>query len=200
MRYAEAGPGLSAEGSPAKEPAISTSVLGVIVFIMAEMMFFLGLISAFMISKANAVEWPPIDQPRLPIGATAFNTAILMVSGVTMYLTGRVFHREGFSDKSRKLFLLTLGLGTFFVLFQGFEWVRILSAGLTMQSSAYGAFFYLIIGAHAVHAVGSIIAQLRLFFKFRSGILKEQSFRAGQTFWYFVVGVWPVLYYLVYLD
>lgn len=198
MRYAEAG--LSAEGGRAKKPALSNSVFGVIVFIMTEMMFFLGLISAFVISKANAVEWPPLDQPRLPIGATAFNTAILLLSGVTMYLTGRVFQREGFGDKSRTLFLVTLGLGTFFVLFQGFEWVRILSAGLTMQSSTYGGFFYLIIGAHAIHAVGSLLAQGRLFLKFRRGTLGLESFRAGQIFWYFVVAVWPVLYYLVYLG
>lgn len=198
MRYAEAS--LSGEGGATRSPVVSNSVLGVIVFIMAEMMFFLGLISAFMISKANAVEWPPLDQPRLPVGATAFNTSVLLLSGFTIYLTGRSFYREGFGDKSKMLFLVTLGLGSFFVLFQGYEWVRILSDGLTMQSSAYGAFFYLIIGAHAVHAVGSIVAQVRLYLKFRKGTLRMESFRAGQTFWYFVVGVWPVLYYLVYLD
>lgn len=198
MRYAEAG--ISAEGGSVREPALSNSVLGIIVFIMAEMMFFLGLISAFMIAKANAVEWPPIDQPRLPIGATAFNTAVLLVSGVTMYLTGRVFKREGFGDKSKMLFLVTLGLGTFFVVFQGFEWARILSQGLTIQSSTYGGFFYLIIGTHAIHAIGSIIAQIFLFLKFRKGTLRLQSFAAGQAFWYFVVGLWPILYVLVYLD
>ncbi|MBC2605145.1 cytochrome c oxidase subunit 3 [Pelagicoccus albus] len=197
MRYAA---GLPDEGGAVRAPAIPNSVLGVIVFIMAEMMFFLGLISAFMISKANAIEWPPIDQPRLPIGATAFNSLVLLASGVTMYLAGRAFSREGFGDKSRSLFLLTVGLGTFFVLFQGFEWIRILGQGLTVQSGNYGAFFYLIIGAHAAHAVGAIIAQIRLFLKFRKGTLRLESFRAGQTFWYFVVGVWPVLYYLVYLD
>ncbi len=188
------------EGGSVREPVISNSVLGVIVFIMAEMMFFLGLISAFMISKANAVEWPPIDQPRLPIGATAFNTAVLLASGVAMYLTGRAFQREGFGDKTKNLFLLAVGLGTFFVVFQGFEWVRILGQGLTLQSSTYGSFFYLIIGTHALHAIGSIIAQARLFIKFRQGTLRQQSLRAGQAFWYFVVGVWPILYVLVYLG
>ncbi|EDY80854.1 Cytochrome c oxidase subunit III subfamily [Verrucomicrobiia bacterium DG1235] len=198
MRYAEAG--ISSEGGSVRGPLISNSVFGVIVFILTEMMFFLGLISAFMISKANAIEWPPLDQPRLPMGATAFNTIVLLLSGVTMYFTGRVFDREGFGDKSKQLFVVTLGLGAFFVVFQGFEWARLLSYGVTMQSSSYGAFFYLIIGTHAVHAIGSIIAQIRLFLKFRRGTLRMDSFRAGQAFWYFVVGVWPVLYFLVYLD
>lgn len=198
MRYAEAS--FAGEGGSVKEPIFSNSVLGVIIFIMAELMFFLGLISAFMISKANAVEWPPIGQPRLPVEATAFNTGVLLLSALTMFLAGRAFDREGFGSKSKLLFLGTLGLGTFFVVFQGVEWVRILSDGLTLQSGNYGAFFYLIIGTHAVHAIGALIAQALLFWKFQKRTLRLQSFRAGQMFWYFVVGVWPVLYYLVYLD
>lgn len=198
MRYAEAS--LSGEGGSAREPAIPSSVFGVLVFILTETMFFVGLISAFMISKANAIEWPPLDQPRLPVGATAFNTAVLLASAATMYLAGRSFSREGFGRKSEQLFLLTLGLGTFFVVFQGFEWARLLSFGLTMQSSTYGGFFYLIIGAHAIHAVGSLLSLVRLFFKMKKGTLRRQSYQAGQVFWYFVVGVWPILYFLVYLS
>ena len=44
-------------------------------------------------------------------------------------------------------------LGAFFVLFQGVEWVALLREGLTLTSSTHGAFFYLIIGTHALHAV-----------------------------------------------
>lgn len=199
MRYAEASGHLS-EGGPVRKPAVPSSVLGVIVFILTEMMFFLGLISAFMISKANAIVWPPIDQPRLPLGATAFNTAVLVASGVLIFLAGKSFSKEGRTDKTRNLYLLSLGLGAFFVVFQGFEWARLLEFGLTMQSGSYGAFFYLIIGAHALHAIGALFAQARLFLIFRKGTLKLESFRAGEIFWYFVVGMWPILYYLVYLD
>src|SRR5690606_20335779 len=123
MRYAEAS--YSGEGGHAREPIISSSVLGVIVFILKEMMFFIALLSAFAISKANAIEWPPPDQPRLPVGATAFNTVVLLASAVTMFLAGRNFDREGYGKRSEKLFLLTFGLGSFFVIFQGIEWVRL---------------------------------------------------------------------------
>ncbi|MDQ8204941.1 cytochrome c oxidase subunit 3 [Pelagicoccus sp. SDUM812003] len=199
MRYAEAS--LSGEGgSSRREPVISNSLLGVIIFILTEMMFFIGLISAYSISKANALEWPPLDQPRLPIGATAFNTVALLASGVAMFLTSKTFAREGFSRKSEQLFLFALGLGLFFVVFQGFEWARLLGFGLTMQSSTYGAFFYLIIGTHAVHAIGALFALGRLFFKMRNRTLRLASLHGGQAFWYFVVGVWPILYVLVYLN
>lgn len=200
MRYAEASYSSGEGGYVRREPVLPSSVLGVIVFILTEMMFFIGLVSAFVISKANALEWPPAGQPRLPVEATAFNTLVLLGSAVALYFAGRAFSREGFSRRSHQLFLLALGMGIFFVCFQGFEWARLLSFGLTMQSSNYGAFFYLLIGAHALHAVGSLLALGRLFFKFKRRSLRSESLQAGQFFWYFVVGLWPILYVLVYLS
>ena len=95
---------------------------------------------------------------------------------------------------------LCLIFGAVFVAVQGFEWVRLLSYGLTMTSSQYGAFFYLIIGTHAIHAIGALIGIWCLFVKLRAGVLKQTSFQGVLFFWYFVVGIWPVLYVLVYLS
>ncbi len=198
MRYAEAS--YSGEGGAAREPAIANSVFGVLVFIVTEVMFFIALISAFLVTKANALQWPPPDQPRLPIAATAFNTLVLLVSAVILFQAGKAFQREGFAKRTEQLFLLALGLGTFFVVFQGFEWARLLSFGLTLQSSSYGSFFYVIIGAHALHAVGALAGMARLYIKMKQRQLRLQSFQAGLVFWYFVVGVWPILYVLVYLT
>lgn len=198
MRYAEAS--YSSEGGAARQPILSNSVLGVTVFILTEMMFFIALISAFLISKANAIEWPPPGQPRLPVEATAFNTAVLVASAIAMYFAGRNFMRDGYTKKSEQLLLLAMGLGAFFVIFQGFEWARLIGFGLTMTSSAYGSFFYLVIGAHAIHAVGALIALARLFLALKRRTLRSGSYAAGQIFWYFVVGLWPVLYSLVYLS
>jgi len=199
MRYAEASGHLSEGGYVRKSP-LSNSMLGVVIFILTEVMFFLGLISAFLITKANAVIWPPIDQPRLPVGITAANTAVLLASGIAMFLAARAFSKESFSGKARALFLASIGMGVFFVVFQGYEWARLLNFGLTMQSGAYGAFFYLIIGTHALHAVGSLLAQGRLFWLFQTRRLKVDGLYAGAAFWYFVVAVWPILYFLVYLS
>ena len=48
-------------------------------------------------------------------------------------------------------------LGAMFVMLQGREWVGLLAQGLTMYSSGLGAFFYLIVGVHAIHAVAALI-------------------------------------------
>ncbi len=51
----------------------------------AELMFFAGLIGAFLVFRLSATVWPPPFQPRLPIGVTGVNTVILLVSALTVH-------------------------------------------------------------------------------------------------------------------
>jgi heme/copper-type cytochrome/quinol oxidase subunit 3 len=171
-----------------------------LMFIAAELMFFAALISAFLIISAAAEAWPPPDQPRLPIVASALNSLVLFASGWMIFKAYRSFKADPTGAVVRKQVKLTLWLGLAFVGFQGIEWIRLLSFGLTMTSSQYGAFFYLIIGTHAIHAVGALIGLWRLSVKLNAGQLTEDTFHAVQLFWFFVVGIWPILYVLVYLS
>ncbi len=82
---------------------------------------------------------------------------------------------------------------------QGMEWVALLAEGLTVTSSQYGSFFYVIIGAHAIHAVAAIAGLLWAWYRFRQGRLTSDAFATVTVFWYFVVLVWPFLYFQVYL-
>ncbi|MDA0345936.1 MAG: cytochrome c oxidase subunit 3 [Verrucomicrobia bacterium] len=182
-----------------RKKLIPSNVLGVVVFVLTEMMFFGGLISAYMIVKAGNIMWPPPDQPRLPVTLTAFNTLFLVGSGVLVYLSNKSLAR-GDTAASKKQLGLAILLGLVFVGVQGFEWVRMLGHGLTMTSSTYGSFFYMIIGCHALHVFGALAVLINVFFKFSNSDFKHSSYWGVQVFWYFVVGVWPILYVLVYLS
>jgi len=185
---------------PRPQSGLSSSALGMLMFIAAELMFFAALISAFLIISAAAEAWPPPDQPRLPIVASALNSLVLFASGWMIFKAYRSFKADPVGEVVRKQVKLTLWLGVAFVGFQGIEWIRLLSFGLTMTSSQYGAFFYLIIGTHAIHAVGALIGLWRLSVNLNAGQLREDTFHAVQLFWFFVVGIWPILYVLVYLS
>ena len=91
------------------------------------------------------------------------------------------------------------GSSVAFVLFQGVEWVRLIGQGLTLTSSQLGAFFYLIVGAHALHAAAALAALVVCWRAMREGRLRASAFGAVQLFWYFVVLMWPVIYWQVYL-
>src|SRR5579872_2458242 len=81
----EAALDLAAEASSKRLP---NSVLGMIIFIAAEIMFFAALMSAHTIARATVMGgvWPPAGQPRLPVERTAVNTGILLLSGVLLWI------------------------------------------------------------------------------------------------------------------
>ena len=178
---------------------LPNSVLGMIIFVAAEIMFFAALMSAHTIARATVLGgvWPPPGQPRLPLQRTAFNTAILLLSGALLAIANRRMHDS--QQKARSYLAGAITAGVAFVLLQGVEWVRLLHEGLTMTSSPHGAFFYLIVGAHALHAVVAIIALAAVYFPLRRGTLSPSRFAATQIFWYFVVLLWPIIYLRVYL-
>jgi heme/copper-type cytochrome/quinol oxidase subunit 3 len=171
--------------------------MGMLIFVLSECMLFAGLISAFTIIRSSALVWPPPDQPRLPVAETALNTAALLASGLCLYLAGRGLARG--RESARRPLLAALLLGAFFVVFQGVEWVALIRQGLTLTSSNLGAFFYLIVGLHALHAVVGLGVLGSVWLRLQRGWLAPSRLAAAQVFWYYVVGLWPVLYAVVYL-
>lgn len=179
---------------------VSNRMLGMIFLLTTEIMFFGGLISAYIINRAGAGIWPPPGQPRLGVEITALNTFVLITSAVLLFLSN-VLLEENKKAKSKKLLIYSILAGTLFLVIQGSEWFSLLSYGLTTSSGLYGAFFYTIIGAHALHVVVGLIL---LGFAYRiigvkSSANAEESLKSLSLYWYFVSGIWPVLYYLVYL-
>ena len=59
------------------KPPVSSGVIGMLIFMVTEAMFFAALISAYLVIRSGIEEWPPWGQPRLPIETTAFNTLVL---------------------------------------------------------------------------------------------------------------------------
>lgn len=182
---------------PRARPILPSPILGMLIFVIAEMMMFAGLMSAFSIVKAGALGWPPPGQPRLPVEATALNTAVLLASAVFLFVANRSYARN--RNLAKRPLFTAMGLGAFFVSFQGYEWVSLIRQGLTLTSSNHGSFFYLIVGLHGLHAIAGLSVLGWAALKLSRGRLAPSSFAASQVFWYFVVGLWPVLYFMVYL-
>jgi cytochrome c oxidase subunit 3 len=185
-----------------REPAIPSGVLGMLIFVIAEVMFFAGLISAYLIVRASVRGgvWPPPNQPRLPIEETALNTVVLLASGALLLLAERALRAKGKEKQTARYLIASLATGIFFVVAQGMEWSALIAQGLTLTSSAHGSFFYMIIGTHALHAVGALIGLSWALWKHTKGELKVRELQTALVFWMFVVGIWPILYWLVYLS
>jgi heme/copper-type cytochrome/quinol oxidase subunit 3 len=179
-------------------PVVPSAVLGTLIFVVAEVLFFVGMISAFTISRSGAPAgtWPVPGQPTLPADATALNTAALMLSG-GLLLVGQVLFSKKLTA-AKWVVLASWLLGVAFVALQGREWSQLLAAGLTMTSSRLGAFFYLIVGMHGLHAIGALLALGLATLQGLRDRLDVGLFFGAQVFWYFVVLMWPIIYARVY--
>ena len=182
-------------------PIGSNAWLGTVMLLGAEAMFFAGLMGAFLVFRIGSTVWPPPFQPRLPTGVTGINTLILLTSAVTMRLALQA-NRHGAQARLMRMLSWTAALGATFLVVQGYEWVRLLHFGLTVSSSVYGGLFYTLIGFHGAHVFGALTWLLVVWLKARRGRYSRQHDAGLQTcsmYWIFVVGLWPVLYGLVYL-
>ena len=68
-----------------------------------------------------------------------------------------------------------------------------------MTTSTHAGFFYLIIGAHALHAIAGLSVLGWAYTRLLRGELLRSQLLTVEIFWYFVVALWPILYWRVYL-
>jgi cytochrome c oxidase subunit 3 len=176
---------------------VPSGVLAMAMFLATEVMFFAGLISAYAVLRAQTIGWPPLDQPRLPVALTAVNTLVLLASGYAL-IRARGALRAGLPGAARGL-LIAAALGSVFLAVQGFEWIGLVREGLTLTSSTHGSFFYIIVGAHALHALAAVSVLGWALRRLSAKRLEASQLQAIQVYWYFVVGLWPLLYWQVYL-
>jgi len=173
---------------PAEAPPVSNTRLAMIVLITGESMLFAGLIGMYLVFRLSARAWPPADLPRLPLGLTTLNTVVLLASAVPV---GRALGaiRRGESGSVARQVELTAVLG-------------LVRHGLTLGSGTYGASFYVLIGCHALHVLAAVTWLSIVALLARRGVYTRARHAALEMcaiYWYFVCGLWAVLFPLVYL-
>ncbi len=186
---------------PAPPPVVSNARLAMLGLIVAETMLFAGFIGMFLVFRLSAPAWPPPNLPRLPLLLTGINSLVLFGSMVPMTLALRAVRRDD-EPSARRYVRLTAILGTVFLVVQGFEWVRLVGHGLTLGSSTYGGSFYVLIGCHAAHVLTAVVwlgIVALLATRGRYSAKQHDGLEMCGIYWYFVSGLWAVLFPLVYL-
>ena len=191
------------EALPAEDPRpLSNARLAILIVIAAEIMFFTGLVGAYLVYRLSAKDWPPPDLPSLPIGITAANTLVLFASLVPMTRALRAIRRDDRLGAAHQS-LWTALLGIVFLAVQGIEWVRLVGHGLTLSSGTYGSTFYVLIGCHGLHVLVAVVWLVVVAALARNGGFTASRHAALETctiYWYLVCGLWAFLFPLVYLT
>lgn len=182
-------------------PAVGSPELAVLIFIVFELMLFSGLVATYLVLRTSSFAWPPPGLPQLPIAVTGVNTVILLFSAFTMFRATREI-AAGDQGRFRNALAMTVVLGTTFLIVQGSEWVQLIRQGLTLTSGSYGGIFYTLIGLHALHVVGAVVwlgVVLVAALRHRYSPERHTGVRLCAMYWYFVTGLWPLLFGLVYV-
>jgi cytochrome c oxidase subunit 3 len=102
----------------------------------------------------------------------------------------------------RRWFMLTLIMGTVFVLGQLNEYRELIHEGNTIASSPYGSVFYLTTGFHGLHVTGGLVAFVIVLMRSTVGRYtpeKATSAIVVSYYWHFVDVVWIALYATIYI-
>jgi cytochrome c oxidase subunit 3 len=186
---------------------IANPVLGMLLFITSEVMFFGGLFAAYFSTRASAPQWPPINAETgdpfhlaiLPFVGPA--TILLILSSVTCQYAVWGIRAD---DRTRFLraMAVTVGLGVTFLIMQLTDYALLGSEGLTLSSGTYGTTYFTLTGFHGAHVFGGVIMLSVILYRGMAGQFSARHYdavEAASLYWHFVDVVWILLFSLLYL-
>src|SRR5512133_716144 len=182
----------------AEGPRLHPAMFGLWVFIAAESLFFGLLIASYLYLRVRAEVWPPPGTPDKELLVPIFNSIVLFSSGATMH-GAHIAMRRGEVDIARGGILVTIILGTGFLLGQAFEYV---TAGFGLSSSVWGSSFFTLTGFHGSHVLVGLIFLAMTYVKAGRGAYTAEhhlGVEAAALYWHFVDAVWVVLFTVLYL-
>ena len=184
------------------EPAIEGTFNGKLamwLFLCSEVMFFSGLIGAYMTLRIGHPENFEASQKHLhdSVGYAAFNTALLISSSLTMAL-GVLAGQKKETAKQRLMLLLTAIMGTMFLCLKSYEYSLKIRDGFYPNHDLFFAFYWTLTAIHGVHILAGVIPILALWWYAKKRDVSRETEMIG-LYWHFVDLVWIFLFPLLYL-
>ena len=197
-----------ASGHDAKRGGMDPALLGMMLFIASEVMFFAALFAAYFNAAATLPVFPPLNHeggrildpfhfPYLPI----VMTIVLLTSSVTMqWATGRI--RNGDRTGLNRAIAVTLGLGILFMLMWAYDYYTLIThEDFGIDSGVYGTLFYTLTGFHGAHVFGGIVGLAVILSRGLAGQFSKKhhvAVEAVHYYWHFVDVIWILLVIVIY--
>ena len=180
---------------------IESRKLGMWLFLASEVMFFTGLIGAYIVIRQAQPNWP-IPSSILNIPLTAVNTFILICSSATL-VKGLASAKDGDTEGMQVGLFLTVLLGALFLTIQMHEYRELLhDRHFTPSGSIFGSCFFTLTGFHGMHVLVGVLCMLFVFIRSLRGKYTPEEYRGIEIaglYWHFVDLVWIILFTVLYL-
>ena len=188
-----------------REAGMPTPLVGMLLFIASEVMFFGGLFAAYFNSRAtHQGPWgPPHPAPELEIFPIALPITIILVSSSLTMQFGVWAIRRGDIGKLKLWTAVTLLLGVVFLIGQLYDYSQL---GFGISDGIFGTTFYTLTGFHGLHVTLGLLMLLALAITAFAGGIGPRSSPGRHTavgavsiYWHFVDALWAVILTVVYL-
>lgn len=164
---------------------------GIIWFVCAETVIFGVIIVSFISSRIQFfnqwVEWIP--EHGFNYFLLAILTLILWASSYTIWRAEKSLKHNDVGSY-RLWLLLTMILGSLFLLLHAIEWVNLWKEGFTVSANMFGTGFYTLTGVHASHVLVGVLIQFILLLNSGKSIGYITPIKAGSFYWHFVDIAW----------
>jgi cytochrome c oxidase subunit 3 len=188
---------------------ISNVVLGMLLFITSEVMFFAGLFAAYFNVRANAPRWPPYIPDTTPaeqyhleiLPLVGPATVLLILSSFTCQFAVWAIRRGDRTGFIRNI-AVTFIIGVTFLLMQATDYVALGNEGITLSAGTFGTTYFTLTGFHGAHVFGGAIMLAVVLYRGLAGQFSARhhdAVEAVSLYWHFVDVVWILLFSLLYL-
>ena len=197
MAHAHALPSASTAQT---QTGVPNGKLGMWVFLASEVMFFAGLLGAFIVLRFSNPAWPG-PEGHLNVAIGTINTLILIGSSVTIVLALAASERDRLGA-ARGWLLLTILLGAAFLVIKGFEYAAKFEHHIFPSTNVFWSCYFVLTGLHGLHVLGGLSFNLFVLSRMGSPTIwrhQRQRLELAGLYWHFVDIVWIFLFPLLYL-
>ncbi|MCC7363756.1 MAG: heme-copper oxidase subunit III [Dehalococcoidia bacterium] len=200
---------MAAHGAVQHRQGLSNGMLGFILFVASEVMFFGGLFAAYFIARADAPSWPPTElltEEQLAAGVElhlewvlpTIATVLLVLSSVTIQIGVMQIQRGNRTALMWWLFV-SIVLGLIFLAMQMYDYAQL---PFRADDTIFGTTFYTLTGFHGAHVAGGVIFMLVVLVRSAGGQFdagNHEAVEACSFYWHFVDVVWLALFTTLYI-
>ena len=185
-----------AAASPRETKRIPLLVVGIVLFLGSELMFFSSLFGTYYTLRAQNAVWTP---PDVKVDALRLlSTSILVASSGTMQMASHRI-KQGRVSSMKRWTVLTFFMGAAFLGFQAHEWATVT---FTIGTNAYGSTFFAMTGFHGLHVFGGLVLLLiglALTTGSRPLPRKTPAIESVIYYWHFVDLVWVAMFFTLFV-
>jgi cytochrome c oxidase subunit III len=176
----------------------SSSVLGMVLFVASESMFFAAFFGAYVTTYVDQKVWPPNDTPAPPLGLPTAALAVLVLSGLLLQGALRA-GRRGLPETVSRWLVGTVIAGAASVVL---TLVAYSEVGFGLHAGIFASLFYLMTGLGLAHVAGGVVLLGLVVLQSLTGrlaLVRYQPLQAATVYWNFVIVLGLVIYVVFYV-